>query len=459
MNSNLVNKLLTDISRLETNHAPRFGAANGSRRFYAASLFTLAFASSAIGAQTTPAPTVTGETVVLEAVSVTEKKGDPLAPLSREAAAIQVDKVAGGTRYIDQSIVSQGRVGTSADILAFTPGVFAAPPAGNGDGIKISARGSGIARSAGNFFRNGLLFTFDNLPVTGPGGTPYELFETYGVRDTQVFLGGNAFDNGALALGGHINYNTKTGYDASPFEARVDLGSYEYHKFQVSSGQVKGPVDYFVSVTHSESQNYQDWARGSSNGFVGNLGYRFSPDVDTRVYLRYRTTENQNPGNLSLQELETDTSKASPLNKLPRSNRIQPGSTWIGDNTTFKLTPDSKLQIGLVHHDAPIDIQPNYSPGSVGGTHDAPVLNTAGNGNDRSLWNFRDVFGSVTYTRQDTIFDLESDSTVALAVSYEYDGDVNIYANNPNRTTGARKFGNLLKTANYDGSSDSSALR
>ena len=394
------------------------------------------------------------EVVLLDKVEVREKAQDPLAPITSANAAAQLDQVAGGTTYIDQSSVALGRVATSADVLAFTPGVFAAPPAGNGDGIKISARGSGIARSAGNFFRNGVLFTFDGLPVTGPGGTPYELFETYGLRDTQVILGGNAFDNGALQLGGHINYITKTGYDAKAFEGRLDLGSFGYRKYQLSTGQVVGKADYFASVTSAQWDGYQDWARGSSEGFAGNVGYRFSDTISTRVFLRYRTTENENPGNISLQELDTDPSKASPVNRLQRVNRIQPGSTWLGDQTTFVLTPDSKLEIGLVHHNAPIDIQPNPSPGSVGGTHDNPVLNTAGNGSDRSLWNFRDAYGEIKYTRNDDIAGHDSETTVALGLSYEYDADVNVYANNPNRTTGVRRFGNLLKTANYNDSYD-----
>ncbi|MCX6938342.1 MAG: TonB-dependent receptor [Verrucomicrobia bacterium] len=421
-------------------------------------LLTALLALPAVQAQTAPANRASGasgETVVLDKLEITEKTAAPLSTLSSTAAAAQIASVAGGAYFIDQSLVGRGRVSTSADVLAFTPGVFAAPPAGNGDGIKISARGSGIARSAGNFFRNGLLFTFDGLPVTGPGGTPYELFETYGLRDTQVWLGGNAFDNGSLALGGHINYITKTGYDAKPFEARIDVGSFGYRKYQASTGQVVGKFDYYASITSAQADGYQNWARGSSEGFAGNLGYRVSDTTSTRFYLRYRTTENQNPGNISLKELDRDTSN-SPINRLQKSNRIQPGSTWLGNTTVFQITPDSKLELGFVHHNAPIDIQPNPSPGNAAGTHDNPTINTAGAGLDRSLWNFRDVSTEAKYTRQDTLFGLDSDSTVALNISYEYDGDVNIYANNPNITTGVRKFQNLLKTANYDGSSDSS---
>ena len=399
-------------------------------------------------AQPTPpgSPKTSGDVVVLDRVEIAEKSDDQT-PLNAVGALDALVKTPGAVSVVDSSLVSRGRVGTSADILAFQPGVFAAPPAGNGDGIKISARGSGIARSAGNFFRNGILFTFDGLPVTGPGGTPYELFETYGVNYTEVLLGGNAFDYGALQLGGAINYVTKTGYDAPRFEARADVGSFGYRKYQVSSGQVIDKADAFISVTSSQADGYQENAKSSSEGFAGNFGYRFSPNLSTRVFLRYRQTENENPGNITLNQLRGDSSKANPDNVVGRVNRIQPGSTWIGNRTDIVITPDSKLELGFVHHNAPIDIQPNPSPG------------TASNANadrERSIWNFRDVTASAKYTRQDTLSGHESDTTVALVVSEEYDADVNTYAQNPNVTTGARKYGNLLKTANYNGSNDSS---
>ena len=52
---------------------------------------------------------------------------------------------------------------------------------------------------------------FDGLPLTGAGGTPYELFEPLGLEYTEVLRGGNAFDYGSVALGGAINYVTKSG--------------------------------------------------------------------------------------------------------------------------------------------------------------------------------------------------------------------------------------------------------
>jgi len=387
------------------------------------------------------------EPVALSKTLVSDTAAAADLPPTAELASAQLAQIAGAVKVVDNSAVERQHVGTSADILAFQPGVFAAPPAGSGDGIKLSIRGSAIARTAGNFFRAGTLFTFDGLPVTGAGGTPYELFETYGLNYTEVLLGGNAYDFGALQLGGAINYVTKTGYDASPFEVRVDYGSFNYRKYQVSSGQVRGNADYFISAASLRVKGFQQHARGKSDGFAGNFGYRLSPQINTRFFLRYRRTENENPGSISLDELLSNPKQANPNNLTNDTYRTQPGSTWLANRTQIQIDPDSKLELGLVFHDAPIDISPKPSSGNFG----APLADA-----ERSIWNFRDLTVSAKYARTDTIFGRPSTTTVAGSIDREYDADVNTYANNANVTTGPRTFRTLLKTANYNGSEDSS---
>jgi Outer membrane receptor for ferric coprogen and ferric-rhodotorulic acid len=48
--------------------------------------------------------------------------------------------------------------------------------------------------------------TLDDLPFTGPGGTPYELLEPLWVDHIEVLRGANGLTRGALSLGGLINY-------------------------------------------------------------------------------------------------------------------------------------------------------------------------------------------------------------------------------------------------------------
>ncbi|MFC5694762.1 TonB-dependent receptor family protein [Pseudomonas sp. GCM10022186] len=358
----------------------------------------------------------------LGTVQVKGKKVDS----AQEAAKEEIREVPGGASLVSSEQVEQGRVATNADILAYQPGVYA-QSAGGGDGIKISIRGSGINRGAG-FFRSGILFEFDGLPVTGPGGTPYELFEPLGLSYTEVLRGANGFDHGALALGGAINYVTKTGYDADRLQARYEFGSWAYRKYQVSSGQVIDNFDYFVSLTDSARDGFQDQTKASSQGIAGNFGYRFSPELETRFYYRYRETDNETPGNLTRAQIEDDPSQAVPLNQRLDLSRVQQGSTWIANKTSLVLDERSSLEVGAVFHDYPIDIRST----------------------ERSLWSHRDASLSLKYLREDSLFGLASKSRLGLLSTTQLDGGVHTYGNNP----ALASYKRLLKVADYSGSAD-----
>ncbi len=69
------------------------------------------------------------------------------------------------------------------------------------------------------------------------------------------------------------------------FGARVDVGSFGFHKLAASSGGVAGPADYFITGTWQEQDGFRDHIGGESVRGAMNLGYRLSPDVETRFYI------------------------------------------------------------------------------------------------------------------------------------------------------------------------------
>ncbi|MET1079015.1 MAG: Plug domain-containing protein, partial [Pseudomonas sp.] len=156
---------------------------------------------------------------------------------SIEDARARLAEVPGGTNVVDLRRALQGRVASNQDVLAYQPGVYA-QSAGN-EGVKISIRGSGINRAPGAH-ASGVYAMLDGLPLTGPGGTPYELLEPLWLDHVEVLRGANGFDRGALALGGAIDYVSHTGYDAPLLQVRYAMGSHGYQQRQVSSGQVLG---------------------------------------------------------------------------------------------------------------------------------------------------------------------------------------------------------------------------
>ncbi|MNZ10555.1 vitamin B12/cobalamin outer membrane transporter [compost metagenome] len=324
-----------------------------------------------------------GEGIELGQVLIQEQEHSEL-----QDARDRLQQVPGASNLIDMQRVEQGRVASNQDVLAYQPGVFA-QSAGN-DGIKLSIRGSGINRAPGAH-GSGVYTMFDGLPLTGPGGTPYELFEPLWLSRAEVLRGANGFDKGSLALGGAIDYITHTGRDAAPLQLRYEIGSRGYAKRQISSGQVLGDLDYYVALTDSEYDGYQDHSSGSSKGIAANVGYRFNPNLKTRFYLRYRETENDLAGRLTQEQIKHDPRAANPAYLSRDDSRPQPGSTWLGNKTTFYLDDDSQLEAGLVYHDYPMDLR------------EGPM---------RLKVAYTDVSGTLNYQRRHTLFGHESKTTV-----------------------------------------------
>lgn len=400
-------------------------AAAGALCMHSASAATAAAEAAAEASADPQATTVEASSSIIGASVVIKGK----ALNNADRAQLRLDEIPGGTSLISAAEVEKGRVFTNEDVLAYQPGVYA-QAAGGTDGIKISIRGSAINRGT-NFFRSGTLFLFDGLPVTGPGGTPYELFEPLGLSHTEVLRGANAFDLGALMLGGAINYVTRTGYEAAPFETRVEGGSFGYRKVAVSSGQVIGAWDYYAAATYSERKGFQTLSSGESKGVIANIGYKFSPDVQTRFYLRYRETDNYQPGALTVAQIEANPRQANPVSVAQDAHRHQPGSTWIANKTTWNIDANSKLETGLVYHDYPIDQQLAVNVGE---------------------WGFRDYSASLQYQRNDTPWGLRSETKVGVLTTSHLNGWLNTYVRIPAAATAALPVGTLIRRARYDGS-------
>lgn len=305
-----------------------------------------------------------------------------------EAADERLRHVPGATNLVDMQQVAQGRLASNQDVLAYQPGVFA-QSAGN-EGIKLSIRGSGINRAPGAH-GSGVYTMFDGLPLTGPGGTPYELLEPLWLSRAEVLRGANGFDQGALTLGGAINYVTHTGYDADRLQVRYEAGSRGYAHRQISSGQVLGKLDYYMALTDSEYDGYQEHSSGSAKGFAANVGYRFNPNLETRFYLRYRETENELAGRLTKEQIKHDPRAANAAYLARDDSRPQPGSTWVANKTTFYLEDDARVEAGLVYHDFPMDLR------------EGPM---------RLKVAYTDVSGTLNYLRRDTLLGHESKTTV-----------------------------------------------
>ena len=312
------------------------------------SLMILSIVSGHLYAETAVEPDNVQQlnTIVISA----EQNANPQQQYQKELA-----QVSGGTNFIGEQQLEQQRLATTADVFRLQPGIYA-QSAGN-EGAKISIRGSGINRTSGAH-ASGTHVLIDDIPFTGPGGTAYELLEPWWIDHVGVYRGANGFKQGGLALGGTINYRTKTGADQDGSELKYEMGSHGYQKYQFSTGRKLDQMDYYLALTTStQFDGIQDHAEGDGKGLAFNLGYQISPDIETRFYARYRESKHLTPGRITQEQLKNDPEAANSFNLAVDAKRIQPGSTWLANTTTWNLQDDAKLTGSLAYHHYPLDLR------------------------------------------------------------------------------------------------------
>ncbi len=321
-----------------------------------------------------------------------------------QSARSQLNEVPGGTSVVDSEEVAKGRTANLQDTLGYQPGVFVQSTGGN-DAAKISIRGSGANTSPG-YFREGIKFLFDGLPITGPGGTPYEFLNASGVNYTEILRGANAFQYGALTLGGAVNFVNHSGYTAPGLRLRAEAGSYGYQKQTLSVGGVQDALDYYINVDNFRNEGYRDYSLSKSQGVVANLGYRFSPKLETRLMLRYRDEYHNDPSATTLEAVKHHPRRASATAESSGAGSRRPGSLWLGSKTTYTFDDDARLTFGVAYHDYAHNNSPN-SPSNP------------------SYWDWHDLNLLLGYDRIDSWFGLESRSSIAFTSTQHLRGEVN----------------------------------
>jgi iron complex outermembrane recepter protein len=340
-----------------------------------------------------------------------------------QQAASALAEVPGGTSVVDSEEVAKGRTATLQDTLAYQPGVFVQSTGGN-DAAKISIRGSGANTSPG-YFREGIKFLFDGLPLTGPGGTPYEFLNASGVNYTEILRGANAFQYGALTLGGAVNFVNHSGYSAPGLRVRAEAGSYHYQKQSISYGGVEGGLDYYLQADNYRNDGYRDYSLSKSSGIVANAGYRFNPKLETRLLLRYRDETHNDPSATTLDNALHHPRRASATAESSGAGARRPGSIWVGSKTTYTFDDDARLTFGLSYH----DYRHTNSPRSP---------------SNPSYWDWHDLGVLLGYDRVDYLFGHESRSNIAFTSTQHLRGGVD--SANGNKVS--------LKQVNYKDSFD-----
>ena len=211
----------------------------------------------------------------IERVTVTGEATGSLTSVSPEESANQKRQVPGAFTVKTTDDMELGRASNFEDLLRRTPGVFL--QSGNGVEVsKISIRGSGIT-SQDEDEPLGVMFLMDGLNFNqGDGEATLEDLDVSALRHAEVFRGADAFKYGALTLGGAINLVPFTGYNAAPFQVRLEGGSYGFFRGDMTGGAVRGNFDEFSAIGFRQREGFRDHSREDTEILFANFGYKFS---------------------------------------------------------------------------------------------------------------------------------------------------------------------------------------
>ncbi|HEY4271615.1 MAG TPA: TonB-dependent receptor [Candidatus Udaeobacter sp.] len=286
--------------------------------------------------------------VETEEVTVTAEATESLTSMSPEESAKQKTQIPGAFTVRTNDDMELGRASNFEDLLQRTPGVFLQSENGS-EVSKISIRGSGITSGDEPL---GVMFLMDGLSFNqGDGEATLEDLDIATISHAEIFRGADAFKYGALTLGGAINLVPFTGYDAAPFQIRLEGGSYGFFRGDMSGGAVQGKLDEFGAISFREREGFREHSHEDTEILFSDLGYKFSDHVENRFYFTLDRTNRNLPGGLTKSQLENDPTQANPLAIAQDWNK-ELSNVRLADRLSFR-TEDIRLDVGAFwfHHD------------------------------------------------------------------------------------------------------------
>ncbi|HEX6693245.1 MAG TPA: TonB-dependent receptor [Longimicrobiales bacterium] len=225
----------------------------------------------------------------------------------------------GSVAMIEPRELRATRQANLPDILRYTPGVFAQPRFGAADETQLSVRGSGLRN---NFHLRGINLLINGMPYRNADGfTDFESIELLTAQSVQVYKAASAFRFGGSTLGGAVDIETRTGYNADALSVNAQGGAYGFFKGQVSSGGVQGPFDYYASYARTQMDGYRAWSAQQRDRVNLHAGWLVSPNVDARAFYLFADISEELPGSLTAEELAANPRAAVAGNVANRHGR------------------------------------------------------------------------------------------------------------------------------------------
>jgi iron complex outermembrane receptor protein len=244
----------------------------------------------------------------LPPVAVTARPDGSLTVPSVAEQRRQVLQTPGSVGWIDAETLKGTYTNNLRDVLKDVPGVWVQPR--YGQELRLSVRGAGIARA---FHGRGIEILQDGIPFNMADGS-FDLYQIdpLALRSAEVYKGGNALAFGSSTLGGAMNFITPTAQTAvAPNILRFEAGSFGTWRANAQVSRVLGDVDFMVNATVSHGDGFRKHARQQYEQFNANIGYRITPNIETRFYAGVYFTDQKLPGTLGLRQALTNPTQAS----------------------------------------------------------------------------------------------------------------------------------------------------
>ena len=266
----------------------------------------LALALAPMAVAWAQAPTTA--TTDLAPVAVTATPTGSLTVPSVEKQKELVLQAPGSVEWIDMETLKGTYTNNLRDVLKDVPGVYAQTR--YGQEMRLSVRGSGIGRA---FHGRGIEVLQDGIPFNmADGSFDFYQIDPLALRSAEIYKGGNALPYGTSTLGGAMNFVTPTAYTAvAPNILRFEGGSFGTWRANAQASRILGDFDFMVNATVSHSDGFRKHSRQQYEQFNANIGYRITPNIETRFYAGVYFTDQKLPGTLSLRQALTNPTQAS----------------------------------------------------------------------------------------------------------------------------------------------------
>ena len=236
--------------------------------------------------------------------------------------------ITGGANVMTLKSLKTQRSLTLKDALQLQPGVIIQEFFGANDQPRLNIRGSSIQsnpqRRGVNLLQDGITTNFVD------GSYLINVLEPRAAEYIEVFRGANALKYGSSTLGGAMNLMSYNGYNASPFELKLERGGFDYIGGSISSGIDFGKSDLYVSTSFNDANGSRENNTSNRLNTSINFGRRFNDQFESRLYATYTNLRFDIPGPLTQAQPDQDPKQINqginpPVSIGPNVVRDQPG--------------------------------------------------------------------------------------------------------------------------------------